>query len=426
MNIQTMRRMERWIGIPLTIGLTAVRKIAEFMRYLLLKPENHISPVDRSPRVLLVKLAEMGSTVIALPAIQRLKDIYPDVRLHYLCFDENKAVLDLLPGIDWEGVHTIRTRSLEMLVRDSLRILVRLRKLQFEAAIDLEIFSRASASLVYLSGARRRVGFHRFRAEGLYCGDLFTHRLNYNNHLHTSGAFLAMVEALAADPREIPMLKQPLTLPTSLPAFQPTDQERQSVLQKLRDRGYPTQSRCPILILNANASDLLPLRRWPIERFEQLAKRCLAAHDDLWIVLTGAPPESAAIEALARRLHHPRVISLAGYTTLRELLMLYVLSDVLITNDSGPAHFAALTPIQIISLFGPETPELYCPISPRNQSLTSSLACSPCIHVFNARDAACQDNQCMKIITVDDVFTAFERAYQQRFASKRNQIAAIQ
>ena len=39
--------------------------------------------------------------------------------------------------------------------------------------------------------------------------------------------------------------------------------------------------------------------------------------------------------------------------------MLYTLSELLITNDSGPAHFASMTPITVITLFGPETPLLF-------------------------------------------------------------------
>lgn len=425
MTIQTMRRLDRWVGIPLCIALSMVRKLEDTWRWLFppAAPDRIQAIRDGKPNgapaVLIVKLAEMGSTVMALPALARLQAALPGVQFHYLCFSENRAVLDLLPAIRWEGVHTIRTGSLETLARDTLRVLGRLRRLKLDAAIDLEIFSRASASLVYLSGARRRAGFHRFRAEGLYCGDLFTHRLSYNNHLHTSGAFVALADALLDEPHDVPMLKRPVTPPTELPAFEPSDEERQSVLQKLREAGYPAQGRAPLLILNANASDLLPLRRWPMERFELLARRCLAAHEDLWIVLTGSPGEAASIDALCRRLNHPRVISFAGKTTLRELIMLYVLSDVIITNDSGPAHFAALTPIQIISLFGPETPELYSPVSPNNQSLVAGLQCSPCIHVFNARDSACTDNQCMKQITVEQVFAAFERAIAKRNARNR-------
>lgn len=425
MNIATMRLLDRWAGVPLCATLTLVRRVADGVgrwNSTQTKPPGP-SPVPltdgtRPPSILLVKLAEMGSTVLALPALVRLQELYPGVRLHYLCFRENRSVIDLIPEVRWEAVHTIRTDSAATVIRDSLSVLRALRRLKLDAAIDLEIFSRASAALIYASGARIRVGYHRFFAEGLNCGDLFTHRLSHNSHLHISGAFMALVEALAGPPDEVPMLKSRIEPPRGLPRFRPTPEEAEAVRDKLQAHGYPADGSGRIIILNANASDLLPLRKWAPERFEELARRCLAADENHWIVLTGSPAEVAAIDALARRIDHPRVINMAGKTTLREVVTLYGLAEVLVTNDSGPAHFAALTPVSIVSLFGPETPNLYRPLSEANHSITAGLACSPCIHVFNSRLSACTVNRCMQAIAVDEVFAAVTDALRRRIRQR--------
>ena len=97
----------------------------------------------------------------------------------------------------------------------------------------------------------------------------------------------------------------------------------------------------------------------------ELATRILTAYPGGLVVLTGAPSEQAAAEALCRSLGSPRVRSVAGQTTLRELLTLYTLANVLVTNDSGPGHFASLTPVHAIVLFGPETPRLFGPLAHR-------------------------------------------------------------
>ena len=89
---------------------------------------------------------------------------------------------------------------------------------------------------------------------------------------------------------------------------------------------------------------------------------------------------------------------------MEELLALYSLSRVLVTNDSGPAHFATLTSIQTLTLFGPETPKLFAANSPRSHTLWAGLACSPCVSAYNNRVTCCNDNQCMQRITVDQVF----------------------
>lgn len=81
-------------------------------------------------------------------------------------------------------------------------------------------------------------------------------------------------------------------------------------------------------------------------------------------------------------------------------------SDVLISNDSGPVHFAALTPIRVVAMFGPETPLLYGPLGEKAVSVSLELACSPCVNLLNHRVSPCTDNQCMKRLPVERVLDA--------------------
>jgi len=83
---------------------------------------------------------------------------------------------------------------------------------------------------------------------------------------------------------------------------------------------------------------------------------------------------------------------------------LYKISDVLITNDSGPAHFSAMTDIQTFVFFGPETPLLYGPLGKNCYVFYSNYSCSPCVSVFNHRQSPCQDNKCLKSISVQEVY----------------------
>ena len=93
--------------------------------------------------------------------------------------------------------------------------------------------------------------------------------------------------------------------------------------------------------------------------------------------ITGAPNERAEAEALAAECG-ARCISLAGKTALAELPALYSLAALMVTNDSGPSHFAAATGLQTIVLFGPETPRLYQPLG-TSRAIYAGLACSPCV-----------------------------------------------
>lgn len=119
------------------------------------------------------------------------------------------------------------------------------------------------------------------------------------------------------------------------------------------------------------------------------------------------------VEKAVERIGSPRCFSLAGKTTLRELMVLYGLADVLVTNDSGPAHFASLTTIHTVTLFGPETPHLFAAATKRNKPIWAGIVCSPCISALNNRRSSCRDNVCMQRISVDRVFAAVCESYEE-------------
>ena len=233
-----------------------------------------------------------------------------------------------------------------------------------------------------------------------------THRLVYNPHIHTSAFFVVMLEALAHPPGRFPAC--PMSPPEALdgpPIAEPAHTDLDAMRQ-LASRVAGAADGTPIVLLNPNAGDLLPLRRWDRGRYVELARRLLAARPDLRVLLTGGPTEVEQAESLAAEIASPRCASVAGRTTFTELLALYSLSRVLVTNDSGPAHFAALTPIEVVVLFGPETPALFAARTPRTHVLWANTACSPCVSAFNNRVTTCRDNVCMQLITVDQVFEA--------------------
>ena len=349
--------------------------------------------------------------MLAYPALRRAAELAGRENLYFLVLEENRFILDILGIIPEANVITISHKRLAAFVGSSLSALRRLRRLRLDAAVDMEFFSRGSAALTFLSGARRRSGFHGFFGGGPYRGDLMTHRLLYNPHLHTVQTFQLLVEALRVNPAELPTFGLPLSSPSEeAPPFKPASDEVESVKAVLaRELGEPA----PLILLNANAGDLLPLRRWPAERYVELARRLLAKYPGVRIGFTGAPAEVEAVAELARAVGSSRCASLAGKTTLRQLLVLYTLANVLVTNDSGPAHFATLTPIRVITLFGPETPALFAARTPRNTALWAGIPCSPCVNAYNNRQSPCRNNLCMQALTVDQVFAAACRAYDE-------------
>ena len=393
-GILTLQRTDRWVGAPLCAILTLLRGIFE---------SAGPSGPRQVRRILFVKFAEQGSTVLAYPAILRAIEMVGRENVYFVVFEDNRFILDAMEIIPAGNVITIATKTLFGLAASALRAVVRVRKIRIDAVVDMEFLARFSAILSFTTGAESRVGFHTFFGDGPYRGDLMTHRLLYNPHLHTSQMFEAMVEALTRDPAVLPTFDFTPSANQPLARFRPSPSEVAEI-NTLLQRENPRIGSAPVILLNPNASDLLPLRRWPPLRYVELARRLLERYPDLFIGFTGAPAEAGPNNQLADEVGSNRVIPLAGRTTLRQMLVLYTRSAILVTNDSGPAHFASMTPIRVLTLFGPETPALFAAQSTNVTALWAGIACSPCVNAYNNRQSVCRNNVCMQAITVDDVF----------------------
>jgi ADP-heptose:LPS heptosyltransferase len=410
MKVKSMRLLDRWVGSPISAVLTGVRKILDLRQS---------EPAGPPQRILIVKLVEQGATVVAEPALRRAVEMVGRDNVFVAVFEQNRFILDILDVIPRENVITIRSTGLFVCGMDSLRAIRRMRRERIDAAVDFEFFSRFSGALTYLSGARHRVGLHSFAGEAGYRGDLMTHRVGYNYTLHASQTYQALVETLTLPPEQLPTLNFELKTDSPQATFRPNaDEEKEvvSILQKVLGK----KSVPPLILLNANSSDLLPIRRWPLERYVELAQRLLRQYPDASIAFTGAPDEREAAERLTAQVNSDRCVSIAGLTTLQQLLIVYCLAEMMVTNDSGPAHYAAMTPIDVVTLFGPETPAAFGSKSPRSHILWAAPPCSPCVNAFNQRVTTCTNNLCMQLISVDEVFETFCRVYDERQTANRS------
>ena len=405
MKVAHMRLVDRWLGTPVCFLLTLWRKV--FGRR---PPDASFIP----KRILFIKLAEQGSTVLAQGALREAIRRVGRENVFFLLFEENRPILDILALIPEENVIAIRSGGLFGTIKSAVSTVWKLRGMSIDVVIDLEFFARASAALCYLSKAKWRVGYHAFGGEASYRGDLMTHRLSFNPYLHTSDAFRMMVEALDRPWQELPTFPRALSLEAEPDgSFIPGEDEICEVRETVAGL-LPAHRRLDLILLNANASDLIPLRKWSSERYIGLAKLLLAKFPEVAIAFTGAPSEREAAESLVEQVGSERCISMAGKTTLRQLLVLCSQAEVLVTNDSGPAHFATLTPVDVVVLFGPETPKLFGARSPRTHALWAGLACSPCINAFNNRNSPCRNNVCMQELGVQDVFREVSKCYVAR------------
>lgn len=389
MNIKLQRAIDRFVGTPICALLSLVDRL-------------HGRPVVTATprRILVILLSEMGSLILTYLLFARLKQKYPHASIHVLVFAKNRGVLDILGEISKENVLTLDDRSLIRFAMESFRVLRTLRSRKIDTVIDCELFSRVSSIFSYLSGAQIRVGFHRYTQEGLYRGSFINRAVMYNHYQHLSQQFLTMAEAIEST--TVPLAKRAPSLDlTNLPKLIFTEEELQQIVTRLHDDFPAVRDRRLILVYPSGG--VLAIRAWPLEYYARLCADLLG--DGHAVGIVGLKEDSFLGQTITAYCHNPLCIDLTGYTkSVRHLLALCHRASLLVTNDGGPGHFAALTPIATIVLFGPETPVLYRPLTNNAYCFYLSMSCSPCLTACNHRTSPCDgDNQCLKQITPERV-----------------------
>ena len=397
MNINVQRWIDRWAGIPLCAAVSVLDAITRPFK----------AKTNTAPRALvIILLSEMGSLVLAHDMFARLKTRYPNAELHALLFGKNREILDLMQVIKPENVHTVDDKSLVGLLTSLWRCVMQLRRANVDVAIDCELFSRISSLLSYFSGARVRVGFHRHTQEGLYRGSHINKPVPYNPYQHISAQFLTLARAI--DSSAVPKSKLPVMLPTQAPPHVQLDANLIDDIQKRLANDFPAIAGKP-LVLSYPGGGILPIRAWPLASYTALCNGLV--QDGCAVAVIGLKDDQALAQQLVANVKSTNpgspVIDLTGYTrSIAELLALFHVAKLLVTNDGGPGQFAALTPIWTVMLFGPETPALYAPLTPQCHSFYSQWPCSPCLTAYNHRSSFCDgDNQCLKVIAPEAVLS---------------------
>ncbi len=399
-SVNTMRAIDHWVGVPLCAVASPIVALIDGIKNLL----NRGPEIPR--KLLFIELSEMGSAILVDPAMRNAQA--RGAELFFLIFKSNRASLTLLNTVKPENIFTIDSSSLGGLIKDTIKFLIVARQHRIDTVIDLELFSRFTALLTGLCGARRRVGYHIFHGEGLWRGFMLTRKVHYNPHIHITKNFLSLIHAAFAKEIEVPFskihiadsevrLEQAIIDPSAL------SNVRGRIEKLAVDAGIEfTQGKQRLILVNPNASDLLPQRRWAQQRFSELIQGLNQRYPNDLILITGSPAEFEYVEKVRAVANVKNALNFAGQVSFAELPPLYTLSDVMVTNDSGPGHFSAVTPLRTVVLFGPETPALYGSVG-KSISITANLACSPCVSAANHRKTPCHDNVCMQAITVAQV-----------------------
>lgn len=332
----------------------------------------------QSPKILVRSPNWVGDAVMATPVPRALKRTLPSCRIHVLAKSWAAPVWERHPDVD----RVIVLASEGGLFR-WLRLVLELRRERYDLALVLPN-SFSSAWLAFWSGARRRVGYD---TQGR--GWLLTRRAApYGSEQNSARpqVYLNLARLAGAD---VDLAREwAFTLKVS-----PEETARAEALLGSAGTGRR---------IGLAPGSVAPSRRWPPERYAELANRLGAAGHQ--VVLVGSREDADAARVVAEKARC-RPLMLAGRTNLREAIAVIRRLDLLVSNDSGAMHLAYAQEVPVLVLQGAADARVTGPFGGRSRALRAEgPACAPCVR----NECSRRDLACMTGISTDDAWAAVQ------------------
>lgn len=364
----------------------------------LLSPFKRRGNISRYQRILFVEFFEMGAAIMSYSALKYVKAKLPECELHVLCISGNKESWELLGLVSAQNIHGVEAKGTLGFLFSLLGTLGGLRRKQFDLVVDLDKFTRLSAIVSFLVGARRTAGFYRYDYEGLYRGHLIDIPCAFNQNAHIAKNFLALCKSALAEEQHYPNYKGVIrNSEILLPPFKSAPNLARQMKERVKVI-FPDWRGDPLVLVNPDVGPNLPIRNYPVGHYVQVISGILERAHDTRVLLIGVPENTPVCEKIVAAVRSERCCNFSGRTrSLVELLELINFSRLLISNDNGPAHFASLTPTPILALFSTDSPFMYGPLG-NCVILYTFFHCSPCISVLNNKRSRCTNNLCLQTL----------------------------
>lgn len=276
-------------------------------------------------RIVILRGGGLGDLIFAIPAMAALKVAYPGSTITLLGTPIHKALLEAVKSpVDEvvvlpfaEGVRPGQEEAAEL-----DRFFADMRGRTFDLAVQLHGGGRYSNPFLLRLGARHTVGTRTADAASL------ERTVPYLYYQHEPLRALEVAGFAGAFPVDLEARLAPAGGGAAHEALD----------------GAAGQ---PLVVIHPGATD--PRRRWPADKFAELAAACAA--DGSRVVIIGDSSEQDLAEAIAARAGSAAVDSAAGALDMAGLVALLAEAGVVVANDSGPRHLAQALGVPTVGIF---------------------------------------------------------------------------
>ncbi len=324
----------------------------------------------------------MGDAVMTVPALCELRRVLPGAHITLVSRPGTADIfidadfIDELLVYDRAGLRSAWTQASEWHRR------------RFDLAL---LFQNAfeAAAIAFLARVPRRIGYDADRR-----GKLLTQAIPlpaWKDERHEIYYYLNLVKELerilygATDLESAEISAPPFALAVSV-------DRRHCAKGFLREQGL--RANAPLVLLCPGSINSRA-KRWPAERYAAVADHFAATGAS--VALIGSPAEMEVSSEVSRHTTNKPIV-LTGKTTVAEVTAIVSVADVLITNDTGPAHIGSAVGTPTLVIFGPTNPLTTRPFAPNAEIIRHKPDCAPCM----LRDCPI-DHRCMTAITPEEV-----------------------
>ncbi|UCF80336.1 MAG: glycosyltransferase family 9 protein [Acidobacteriota bacterium] len=395
MTIRLMKALDHALGLPLCTALAVVATVEKRLRRAPL-PGSGWAP----RRVVVQKFFGLGSLALMMPLLRALRERYPECEIELVTFESNVPLLRRFEITKTTGISPDRPARF---VAQTLCCLLRRIMRPADVVVDLEFLSKYSTMMAFFASRKRRIGFD---LASFWRRGILTDIIYFNCARHIQDIYGMVASSLDA---------QAFYRPDESPAASPRREAHERVRAMFEEwSGGDGEARW--LAVNVHAGEMVLARRWSLEKFARVVERAVRELG-AYIVFTGSAQERPRSERCIAMLApdvRTQAFNAAGATTLDELLELLRCVRVLLTNDSGPLHLAAVIGTPTVSIWGPVNPGLYAPRGPEHHTVYLHYPCSPCMYIYRTEAGRyCNfEHPCMETLGEDIVFEALQRAWQ--------------
>ena len=334
---------------------------------------NPIRPAIDPRKILIVKPSSLGDVAHTLPFLNALTKCFPEAEIHWVIAQGFEGLLEGHPMIhrlwvikkdSWKKIQNARHTIQE------IKVLFKKLKLEkYDLVIDLQGLLR-SGVITAATGSPVRIGFKEAR-EGSRV--FYTHTVEGGKDIHAVDRYLKIAEFLGCDISDICF---PFPSIESSSAF------------SLQPSAFNSPDGYAVIVPGARWKT----KRWPAEKFGKLASLL-----SIKSIIVGSKSDKDIADQIVSH-SKGKSLSLAGRTTLKELIEIMISARFVISNDSGPMHIAAALGVPVYAIFGPTDPIRTGPYGEGHTVIRSDTPCAPCFK------KSCDDMKCMKRVSADKVF----------------------